>query len=410
MEIETIVDLEKWPVETQTDGQFNEDEELEDFPPDWKKGKLKDVATNVLEHLRNLENSSLDIAIAGESESDKSMFIRSFFGFGEEEDIQEGPTKEDKTIGLRSYRHPKYPKLTFWALPSISSIDLTTAAYLQRVDFSRYDVFITIMPQAFEEHHSQLVQELQTAGKKVFFVCTKVDVDLEAKSLRGTTYDKDSILQEIRESCTSAIEGEGLGKPRVYLLSCTHLGKYDFEKLAEDLGDELPSHKRHMFLLSLPNVSLTILEKKRTVLRKQIWKYATVSCAVSALPIPGLSVVCDIAILVRSLEGYCKAFGLDRTSLEQLAAKTKISVVDLRALIKSPLIQELSANLVANLLAKATGGGKMIAESVLRRLPIFGSLAAAGISFGTTYCMLKTNLDEISEDAHRVLKATLDQR
>ncbi|XP_078507221.1 interferon-inducible GTPase 5-like [Lissotriton helveticus] len=406
MEIETFVDLEKWPVETQTDGQFNEDEELEGFPLDMKKGRLPDLATKVLEHLKNLENSSLDIAIAGGSESEKSMFVRSYFGFGEEEDKHEAPAVEEKTNGPRPYPHPKYPKLTFWVVPSIFSTDLSTAAYHQKVDSSRYDVYIIIKPQAFEEQHSQLVQELQTAGTKVFLVCT-IDVDLEEKSLRGTTYDKDSILQE---SSVSDIEGEGLEKPHVYLLSCSDLGKYDFEILAEDLEVELPTHKRNVFLLSLPNVSVAILEKKRTALRRQIWKFATVSCAVSAIPIPGLSVVCDVAILVRSLEGYCKTFGLDGTSLEQLAAKTRISAVDLRALIKSPLIQELSANLVVKLLANATGGGRMIAESVLRHLPVFGSLAAAAISFGTTYNMLRNNLDEIAEDAHRVLKAALEPR
>ncbi|XP_069490514.1 interferon-inducible GTPase 5-like [Ambystoma mexicanum] len=408
MEAETLVDLEKWPVgRTQTDGKSVEDGEIVGLPTTFEKGGLMEEASNVLENLRNLENASLDIAVVGESGCGKSTFITSFLGLGHHEDSCAMLNEEEMMSEPTPYPHPQYPKLTLWELTVINSTDFKPAAYLQKVNFSRYDAFIIMASEAFGDFLSQLASELQTEGKRLFLVCSKADIRSEQSRPCRTIYDKGGALKEIREDCVIHLEGAGVGMPRVYLLLCSDLGKLEFELLAEDMVNELPSHKKHTFVLSLPNVSMNILKKKREVLGRQIWKFAMVSCAIGALPIPGLSVVCDVAILVKSLSGYSTAFGLDGPSLEQLAAKADKSVLDLRAVIKSRLTQEVSADLVVKLLANATGGGARIAEFILRQIPVFGSVAAAGLSFGTTYFMLKSSLDEMVEDAQRVLREVL---
>lgn len=52
-----------------------------------------------------------------------------------------------------------------------------------------------------------------------------------------------------------------LKDPKVFLLSMFELGKYDFHLLEESMVRELESHKRHVLLLAMPNISKPILEK-----------------------------------------------------------------------------------------------------------------------------------------------------
>ncbi|KAG5829946.1 hypothetical protein ANANG_G00320160 [Anguilla anguilla] len=62
---------------------------------------------------------------------------------------------------------------------------------------------------------------------------------------------------------------------------------------------ELPKHKQHVLLLSLPNITLDINKRKKEALQANIWKMALLSGAMATVPIPGLSVAVDVSILVK---------------------------------------------------------------------------------------------------------------
>ncbi|CAJ0932722.1 unnamed protein product [Ranitomeya imitator] len=151
-------------------------------------------------------------------------------------------------------------------------------------------------------------------------------------------YNEENILREIRDNCIECLEKGEIKEPKVFLISCLNdeLHKYDFQKLQDTLIHELPDHKKHAFLLSLPNISKQIIEKKCMALKKEIWMLALASAGVAAIPIPGLSVFCDVAILITALKNYLKAFGLNERSLENLAKKFGKNVNDLRSVITSP--------------------------------------------------------------------------
>ncbi|XP_060113539.1 interferon-inducible GTPase 5-like [Heteronotia binoei] len=380
------------------------EEDIEEIKDALEGGRMADAASKIMENLQALENACLDIAVTGESGSGKSSFVNAIRGLGDEDNGSAATGVVETTVKPTPYPHPKHPNVTVWDLPGIGTPDFQSDTYLEQVNFSRYDFFILIASERFKTNHARLAQEIQKQGKRFYFVRSKVDADLEAtKKRRPHAYNEEDILRQIRENCKACLEAENVVSPRIFLLSNWELSKYDFVRLEETLEQELPSHKRHAFLLALPNISLGILHKKREALQKQIWKLATVSCGVAAVPIPGLAVVCDVTILVKALSEYRRSFGLDGDSLEKLAEKVGKPVEEIKEVIKSPLAREISKDVVLKMLTKAGGGALMMAEYLASAVPIFGSLAAGGISFGTTYYMLWSSLNEVADDAHNVL-------
>ncbi|XP_072011039.1 interferon-inducible GTPase 5-like [Engystomops pustulosus] len=386
------------------------EEEVQKVKSALEDGNLCEATERLSKSLKEIENAPLNIAITGESGTGKSTFVNAIRGMDDEEEGSAKTGVVETTMEPTPYTHPNYPNVTVWDLPGIGTPSFAANDYLKSVEFSRYDFFIILSSERFKLNDIDLAKAIQAMDKKFYFVRSKVDSDLQAsEKRRKKTHNEENVLNEIRENCVTNLIKGGITEPKVFLLSCLELDKFDFQEMQETLAKELPEHKRHIFLISLPNISLPILEKKRQALKKEIWKLATLSCAVATVPVPGLSVACDIGILVKAMNNYRKAFGLDEQSLEKLADKFGKDVSDLRSVIKSPLvIQEINKELVATLLSKGAAGALMVVEYAASNIPLLGSLAAGGISFGTTYWMLCNFLSEIAEDAVRVLTKALE--
>ncbi|KAG9470292.1 interferon-inducible GTPase 5-like [Eleutherodactylus coqui] len=386
------------------------EEEVQELRDALEDGDLCKATEKLSEYLQEIESAPLNIAITGESGTGKSTFVNAIRGMDDEEEGAAPTGVVETTKEPMPYTHPQYPNVTVWDLPGIGTPDFMADNYLKSVEFSHYDFFIILSSERFKQNDIDLARAIQAMDKKFYFVRSKVDSDLHASQVRRKkTYNEEDILNKIRDNCVQSLSVGGITTPRVFLLSCLDLDKYDFHQMQETLEQELPKHKRHIFLISLPNISLPILEKKRQALRKDIWKWSSLSCAVAAVPIPGLSVACDIGILAKTMISYRNAFGLDEHSLKMLANKVNKDVSELKSEIKSPLVlQEINKELVATLLTRGATGALMVVEYAASNIPVFGSMAAGSISFGTTYWMLSGFLKEIAEDAVRVLRKALE--
>ncbi|XP_070621106.1 interferon-inducible GTPase 5-like [Erythrolamprus reginae] len=384
-------------------------EEIEEIKEALEEGRMDTAVSKIMENLQSLENTRLNIAVTGESGSGKSSFVNAIRGLGDEEAGSAPTGVVETTEKPTPYPHPNHSNVILWDLPGIGTPAFRASTYLQQVRFSRYDFFIIIASERFKSNHVELAQEIHHQGKKFYFVRSKVDGDLEAsRKRRPKTYNEEAILGQIREDCQKCLRDENMPDSKVFLLSSWEIDKYDFVTLEETLEKELPSHKRHAFLLCLPNISLDILQKKKVALQKEIWKVATVSAGAAAVPIPGVGITCDVTILITHLSKYRRSFGLDEESLARLAMKANKPVEEIKGAIKSPLAAEISRDLVLKLLTKAAGGALMFTKNFVSVIPIFGSVAAGGISFATTYYMLKSCLDEVANDAQQVFKKALE--
>lgn len=386
------------------------EEEVREIRNALESGDLAEAATKILENLEQLDNIKLDIAITGESGSGKSTFVNVLRGI--EDDDEEGAATTgvtETTMVATQYPHPKHPNVSLWDLPGIGTPNFCAEKYLQDVSFEKYDFFIIIASERFKSNHAKLAIEIQKMGKNFYFLRSKIDSDLDAsKKRRKSTYNEEKIMDRIREDCTKSLKREGIESPKVFLISSFDLTLFEFQAFEEKLEKELPNHKKHAFLLALPNMSLEILKKKKELMMSEIWKIALTSCCIAAVPVPGLSVVCDTIILIKTLTSYRDNFGLDEESLLKLAQKVNKPVEDLMVVIKSPLVKEISSDLIYKALTKFVGGGVMLAEYVLSTIPVFGSLTAGTISYTSTSWLLKSFLEELAQDARNVLIEALE--
>ncbi|TFJ95910.1 taperin [Platysternon megacephalum] len=390
------------------------EEDMEALKAAVGEGNLTEAAAKAKETLEMVDKITLDIAVTGNTGSGKSSFVNAIRGLRDE---GEGAAKTgfiESTMDPTPYPHPTYPNVTVWDLPGIGTETFKSDTYLEQVGFSRYDFFIIISSTRFTSHDISLAQAIQTQKKTFYFVRSKVDQDLTNEkrrydeSNRPHQYSESAILDAIRENCIKCLKTGGVASPRVFLLTRWALGMYDFPKLQETLVDELPGHKRLALLRSLSNVSKETLEKKKEQLQRQIWLKSLVSCGVAALPIPGLSTVCDIAILMTSLKEFCRDFGLNENALAALARQADKPVAELKAVIKSPLSEEITKDLVIKLLTKCAAGAVKYSTYLFEFVPVVGSVVSAAVSLPTTYFMLKSFLDDVAADAARVLEVVME--
>ncbi|XP_069804178.1 interferon-inducible GTPase 5-like isoform X2 [Dendropsophus ebraccatus] len=387
-----------------------DDAEVEEIKSYIQNGDLGSAFERIKDYLDSLENAPLNIAVTGESGTGKSTFINTFLELSDEDAAKTGVV--ETTMEPKAYSQPKYKNVKYWDLPGTGTPNFKANDYLNRVNFGSYDFFIIIASERFRDCNIQLARAIQAKKKKFHFVRSKIGQDMRACRIqRRKSFCEGAVLKEIRINCLKCFRDANIDSPEVFLIDCFETGKYDFDALHKTMEKELPVDKRHVFLMSLPNISLAVLEKKREALRQQIWKKAALSCAAAAIPIPGLGLACDVTILVKTMREYQSVFGLDEGSLHKLSRLSDKSVSELKSVIKSPqVIGELNKEIVIKMVCKGTMGAVMLTEHLKSSIPVFGSLAAGGVSCTMTYQMLKRFLFDAADDAQRVLiKASEDE-
>ncbi|XP_077051447.1 interferon-inducible GTPase 5-like [Siphateles boraxobius] len=382
-------------------------EDLEDIKDSISTQDLPSAINTIKEYLKQQDLVELNIGVTGESGSGKSTFVNAFRGLGDEEEgsAETGPV--ETTMESKDYLHPKYKNVKVWDLPGIGTPNFKADEYLKLVQFERYDFFIIIGSDRFRECHTQLAKEIMRMGKKFYFVRSKMDICITAEK-KKKNFDQKKTLDTIRADCENGLRKIGIEDPVVFLISGCELGKYDLNQLQERMEKELPQHKRRVLMLALPNITLEINEKKKKILEANIGKVALLSAFVATVPVPGLSIAMDFAIVKKEIETYYNTFGLDDPSLKKLCEKSGKTIEELKSLMKSPLRFGINPASILSLLGAAS---LVVAENaveyVASLIPILGTVVAGGMSYMTVSRMLKRALDDIAEDARNVLIASV---
>ncbi|XP_048461019.1 interferon-inducible GTPase 5-like [Rhincodon typus] len=383
---------------------FNHDE-LKDLKSAYEKGGLENAASLIQQKLNVLHNVQLNIAVTGDSGAGKSTFIDAIRGVqGDDEGAAETGTTET-TMKPTPYPHPNLPNVCFWDLPGIGTPNFPAKTYMSAMNFQKYDFFIIILHGRFRENDVSIANEIKRLGKNLYFVRSKIDNDLYSMRKKNKTLNEEEELKKIRRDCVSKLKVAGFSAPTVFLISSFEMNDFDFPELRETLANNLDDLKKQAFLMSLPNTTLEIINNKRKELKKRIWMLATISGSVGAIPVPGLSFSCDIGVLVSAIKEFRKYLGLDDASLQRLAKMTGKPVEDLKAVVKTPLLGEVNKEFVIRMLMGSVFVGISTAEVVLDFIPVVGSIFGAASSFCLTYKILNNALDELAENAQRVVKA-----
>ncbi|KTG41612.1 hypothetical protein cypCar_00000745 [Cyprinus carpio] len=365
---------------------------------------LEKATTKAKETFDQLMNVPLNIAVTGKTGSGKSSFINALRGLNDEDDGAALTGVTETTMEPTMYEHPAVPNVKIWDLPGIGSPNFKANKYLKDVKFHTYDFFIILNSERFMENDVMLAKEIKKQKKNFYFVRSKIDNDILAEQ-RKKGFDEQNVLSKIRKDCQKNLKE--LGDPKVFLISSFELENYDFEIFQNSLEEELPEHKRSALLQAWPVCSAESLEKKIKMFKGIIWAASLASAGIAVIPVPGLSVACDAGILMLFFTRCYYAFGLDERSLTRLSEKVNKPLLEHVA--KSKFASAIQEKAVARLQVSVALASLVTIEYFASLLPGVGSVAAAGISFGTTYYLLREGLNELADIARKIRKdAELD--
>ncbi|KAI2647802.1 Interferon-inducible GTPase 5 [Labeo rohita] len=376
---------------------------LEDIKDSIATQDLSSAVHAIKESLKKQDLVELNIGVTGESGSGKSTFVNAFRGLGDEDEDSAKTGVVETTTEPEVYLHPKMKNVKVWDLPGIGTPNFKADEYLKLVRFQRYDFFIIIASDRFRECHTQLAKEITKMKKTFYFVRSKIDLSIDAER-RKKNFDLKKTLNTIRENCEHGLRKIGIEDPVVFLISGWKLGKYDLNALQERMEKELPEHKRHVLMLALPNITLEINERKKKALEKNIKKVAILSACAAAVPLPGLSIAVDLAIIAAEIKRYCNTFGLDKQSLVKLCERYGKRIETVEDQIKSAWYKGICTGTIITILREVSFlATEETVESVVRFVPFLGSVVAGAMSFWAVSSTLKSALNDIAEDARNVL-------
>ena len=132
---------------------------------------------------------------------------------------------------------------------------------------------------------------------------------------------------------------------------------------------------------------------------------AIVSAGIAAVPVPGLSLQCDIAILITEGNFYYKQLGLDDKSLVERARAMSTDVRQLIEIVCREFPNPVNVTYIKTLSVSFVQAGCTVLEEVSRFIPIIGSMIALPISLFTKRYMLLQMIDRMESSSLELTKS-----
>ncbi|MCB8887911.1 hypothetical protein [Vreelandella malpeensis] len=151
--------------------------------------------------------------------------------------------------------------------------------------------------------------------------------------------------------------------------------------------------------------SIEELERIRLACHKKVTRSSSLSAGAAIIPIPGVDIGSDVAILLRLIPQINEKFGLTPEQIEALDTESKIMVMTAISNVGSKMAGKyITRKLIVNLLQKM--GFKIAAKGTSKFVPFIGSAVAGGIS----YTAMKYMGNKHIEDCYQIALEALEQR
>ena len=331
-----------------------------------------------------------------------SLFVCLFFFFSLK-DFDEKAAKVGVTECSREptpYDHPDNPNIKFWDLPGMGTKNFPMDTYCDQVEIEKYHAFLIFTDTRFRENDFKLAEKISSIDKKFFFIRTKIDenVRAEKRSKAPGSFNEEAMLEEIRADCSKNLGHLQSNTEDIFLISNHHPSKWEFDRLRKAILDVLPRYQRESLTLSLgvlKTLSTEMLKRKVEVLKGRIWMVASASAAAAVVPIPGLSVAVDIALMIKEITFYRTQLGLPVEGSAEFANLQVNTQEKVRRMCLTTAAQ------VTGFLAAYAAEASV--EEFARFIPLLGLAIAGGMSFATTYYALRHCLEKVEEAALSVL-------
>ena len=306
----------------------------------------------------------------------------------------------ETTLEPTPYGHPTSPNIVLWDLPGIGTPnypDLET--YVQKVQLEKYHTFLIFTYPRVTINDLLLAEKIRSMKKSFFFIRTKIDVDLRAGS-QLPSFNENAMLVAIRRDCAENLGDLLSNEEDLFLISNHEIHKWDFLRLTQAILDALTRYQRESLTLSLGKAitrsSAEIFQRKVNVLKGRIWMVSTASAAAAMVPLPGLSLAVDAALILNELSLYRSQLGLPEAGSAEFA-KLHVATKDKVLKVGLTTAAQLSGFL-------APYAAEAAVEEATRYLPFVGLAIASGMSFGATYYALYKLLGSVEDAALSVLR------
>lgn len=154
--------------------------------------------------------------------------------------------------------------------------------------------------------------------------------------------------------------------------------------------------------MALPK-SMAELDKVRASCKAMVKRRAATSGGMSLIPIPGVDIAGDVAMLLQLIPAINQKFGLTPEQIEELDTRQKVLIYAMVKKIGSDLVgRAITRRVVVAALKKVAG--RMAAKQVLKYIPFAGQAAAAALSVAAMMYLGNAHVDACYEIAGEAIR------
>lgn len=359
------------------------------------------AATNayIEENINRWKTEKVLLAVSGCSATGKSTFINTLRGVKRGDDGYAEVGFGDTTMEATPYVHPYNPRIVYYDLPGVGTIEVKKENYINTMKVCDYDFFFIFIDKVMNEDTLWLVSELVKMGKPFCFVRSKLDEDI--KNAERENIDRETVISKIRQKIEKSVEKDDTLKKaaKIFFISCVDETIGEMHALLSYVESNLDKFKCEAVISSIAVLSTDIINLKYEVLKKRLVKVSIGAAGIAATPIPAIDLVANITLLVDEMIHYIDAFGLGERRMQALESFDRSQLKCNELLF--PTI-EFSVFVVNKL---GVYIGVMVAENFLDLLlPFVGSVISGVTSAAITYKFLKNILEDLRHDAFIVYR------
>lgn len=146
------------------------------------------------------------------------------------------------------------------------------------------------------------------------------------------------------------------------------------------------------------------LSRIRDECKSMVTKRATVSGAAAAIPLPGVDIGSDVALLLEMIPAISRRFGLSQEQIDAQDPKIKGLILVAITSVGSEMVgKAITKQLIMQLLKQV--GIRVATKQVTKWIPFVGSAISAGISFTAMKYLGNSHVDDCYYVAKRVLES-----
>ncbi len=356
------------------------------------KNIIRDFAKQCSQNLEEFEQVEVRCGITGPSGSGKSSLINAI--------VNERIAKVGVTETTDEPQNIRHGGIVFTDLPGCGTRKWPRDTYVERLDLADYDVFLLITAERFTENDLFLYRELSEMGKPCFVVRNKFDI-----AVANADFDHGYDEERTREIITrNILENLAPSEPdRVYLVSARMPHLFDLEDLLSDIQKSLEGIKSQRFLLDSAAYSAKKLEEKRELLEKRLLWYTGTAAANGAIPVPGVDIFGDVAVMLKFGNEVASAYGLKEDQLGRkqrfLSSETGQMLMMKGAQFTASFLTKQGIKLLLKRTAKRTA-----ARQAGKFIPLLGPVIGAAIGGSGTYVVGRQMITEAESIATEMME------